>query len=90
MTDSVATQAIELAADSGLRQRKPAASESKEPTDVETDGKDKEEVTWGKTASGEGKLIRACTMQKLMRKCSRSPQPTLSSTLSQLHFTAPL
>ena len=57
MTDSVATQAIDSAEDLGLRQRKPASSELKEPTDLETDGKDKEEVTWGKTASGEGMLF---------------------------------
>jgi len=57
MTDSVATAAMDSVEDSGLRQRKPALSESKEPTDMETDGKDKDEVTWGKTASGEGKLL---------------------------------
>jgi hypothetical protein len=57
MTDSVATAAMDSAEDSGLRQRKPALSESREPTSVDTDGKDKEEVTWGKTASGEGKPL---------------------------------
>jgi hypothetical protein len=59
MTDSVATPAMDSADDSGLRQRKLALSESKEPTEMDTDGKDKEEVTWGKTASGEGKLLRS-------------------------------
>ena len=56
MTDSVATAAMDSVEDSGLRQRKPVLSESKEPSDMNTDGKDKEEVTGGKTASGEGKL----------------------------------
>jgi hypothetical protein len=89
MTDSVATAAMNSAADSGLRQRKPALSESKEPTGMETDGKDKEEVTWGKTASGEGKLLGSVSIIKLIKQCSRYQRPTLSSTLSQLHFTAP-
>lgn len=56
MTDSVATAAMDSVEDSGLRQRKPVLSEHKEPTDMDTGGKDKEEVTWGKTASGEGEL----------------------------------
>jgi hypothetical protein len=66
MTDSVATQAIDSAEDLGLRQRKPALSDSKESTDMDTDGKDKEEVTWGKTASGEGKLLPTLSNAKLM------------------------
>jgi hypothetical protein len=57
MSDSVVNPAIESATDSGLRQRKPASSESRGPTEIDTDGKDKEEVTWGKTASGEGMLL---------------------------------
>jgi hypothetical protein len=89
MTDSVATQAIDSAEDLGLRQRKPASSELKEPSNLETDGKDKEEVTWGKTASGEGKLLGSVSIIKLIKQCSRYQRPTLSSTLSQLHFTAP-
>jgi hypothetical protein len=57
MTDSMATSATDSAEDLGLRHRKHASSESKEPTGMDSDGKDKEEVTWGKTASGEGKLL---------------------------------
>jgi hypothetical protein len=66
MTDSLATPAMDPAEDLGLRQRKPASSELKELTDLETDGKDKEEVTWGKTASGEGKLLPTLSNARLM------------------------
>lgn len=89
MTDSVTTPDGGQNLDSGLRQRKPGASESKEPTDMDTDAKDKEEVTWGKTASGEGKLHESLSITQLMRKCSWYLRPTRLSTLSQRHFTAP-
>jgi hypothetical protein len=42
-------------ADSVLRQRKPIASEvTEQSTASDTNDKDKEEITWGKTASGQG------------------------------------
>lgn len=45
-------------ADSVLRQRKPLANGITEQfTEIGTDDKDKEEVTWGKTASGQGKYL---------------------------------
>jgi len=43
-------------ADSVLRQRKPLTNEiTEQSTEINADDKDKEEVTWGKTASGQGK-----------------------------------
>jgi len=89
MTGSVITPAGDQVVDLGLRQRKPGASVSKEPTDMDTDAKDKEEVTWGKTASGEGKLQAELSMMQLIQKCSRYLRPTRSSTLSQQLYTAP-
>jgi len=42
--------------DVGLRQRRPGQGEVEEPLHSDTNGKDKEEITWGKTADGQGRL----------------------------------
>jgi hypothetical protein len=42
-----------------LRQRKPITSEiTEQSTANDTDDKDKKEITWGKTASGQGQCIK--------------------------------
>lgn len=56
MSASIVTPGIGETLESGLRQRKSIPDQPEDPPKIQSDGKDKEEVTWGKTASGQGKL----------------------------------